>query len=186
MSKLTYITNMSLDGYIEDETGGLDWSNSEKVHEFITDLVRPYRTFLLGRRLHETMAFWDSPVESYPPEHRDFAEVWHNAEKIVFSRTLAGVTTRNTRLERSFDVEAVRKLKRESDADINIGGAELASVALEAGLLDECHLFTQPVILGRGKPAFRSTSRHNFELLATRRFSTGVVHLHYGVRRRTQ
>jgi dihydrofolate reductase len=155
--------------------------HSDQVHEFITELVRPMGTYLYGRRLYETMAYWDAPVEGYPPEHRDFAEVWQAAEKIVFSRTLISATTRNTRVERNFDVEFIRKLKRESEHDINIG-AELASLALEADLVDECHLFLNPVIVGSGKSAFRAGLRRTLELLETRRFSTGVVHLHYRVR----
>jgi dihydrofolate reductase len=179
MSKLIYITSTSLDGYVEDETGAIDWGNPEQVHEFITELMRPIGTMLLGRRLHETMAYWDAPVEGYPPEHRDFARLWQKLEKVVFSRTLTGVAPRNARVERNFDVEAIRKLKRESQRDISIGGAELAGLALEADLVDECHLFLNPVILGGGKPAFRPAFRRNLELVETRRFSTGVVHVHY-------
>jgi dihydrofolate reductase len=180
MSKLIYMTNTSLDGYVEDETGAFDWVNPDQVHEFITDLLRPIKTYLYGRRLYETMAYFDAPViESYPPEQRDFAQVWQKAEKIVFSRTLTDAATRNTRVEREFDLEAIRKLKRESGHDINIGGAELAELALEADLVDECHLFLNPVIVGGGKPAFRAGLRRNLELLETRRFGTGVIHVHY-------
>jgi dihydrofolate reductase len=181
MSKLIYITNTSLDSYIEDKTGAFDWENSDQVHPFITELLRPVGTHLYGRRLFETMAYWDAPVEGYPPEHRDFARVWQRAEKIVFSRTLTGATTRNTRVERDFDVEAIRKLKRESAHDIIIGGAELAELALEADLVDECYLFLHPLILGGGKPAFRAPLRRNLELLETRRVGTGVIYLHYRV-----
>jgi len=182
MSKVIYITGTSLDGYIEDAAGSFDWGNPDQVHAFITELVRPMRTYLYGRRLYETMAYWEAPVEAYPPEHRDFARVWQKAEKIVFSRTLKAATTRNTRIERDFDAEAIRKLKRESKHDINIGGAELAGLALEAGLVDECHLFINPVILGGGKPAFPAGLRRDLELLETRRFDTGVIHLRYRVR----
>jgi dihydrofolate reductase len=182
MSKLIYITNTSLDGYVEDETGAFDWVISDQVHAFITELLRPIRTHLYGRRLYETMAYWDAPVEGYPPEHRDFARVWQKAEKIVFSRTLTGATTRNTRVERDFDLQAIRKLKRESEHDIFIGGAELAGLALEADLVDECQLFLHPVIVGGGKPAFRAALRRNLELLETRRFGTGVNHLRYRIR----
>jgi len=182
MSKLIYITNMSLDGYIEDETGSFDWLNADQVHDFITDLVRPMGTHLYGRRLYETMAYWTAPVESYPPEQRDFAQVWQKAEKIIFSRTLTDATAGNTRVERDFDVEAIRKLKRELAHDILIGGAELARVALEAELVDECHLFIYPVTVGGGKPAFGGASRLNLELLETRRFDTGVVHVRYRIR----
>ena len=185
MAKLIYITNTSLDGYIEDETGAFDWVNPDQVFEFITELIRPIGTYLYGRRLYETMAYWGAPVESYPPERRDFAEVWQKAGKIVFSRTLAGATTRHTRVERDFDVETTRTLKKESAHDISIGGAELAGVALEADLVDECHLFINPVIVGRGKPAFQPALRLNLELLETRRFSNGVIHVRYRVRGRT-
>jgi len=182
MSKLIYITSTSLDGYVEDETGAFDWVNPDQVHAFITELLRPIGTYLYGRRLYETMAYFDEPMEDYPPEHRDFARVWQKAEKIVFSRTLTGDTARNTRVERDFDLEAIRKLKLESERDINIGGAELAGLALEADLIDECHLFLNPVIVGGGKPAFRAALRRNLELLETRRFGTGVVHLRYRIR----
>jgi dihydrofolate reductase len=182
MAKLIYINNTSLDGYVEDETGAFDWVISDQVHAFVTTLLRPMGTYLYGRRLYETMAYFNGPLEGYPPEHRDFARIWQKAEKIVFSRTLTGATTRNTRVERDFDLEAIRKLKRESEHDINIGGAELAGLALEADLVDECHLFVNPVIVGGGKPAFRAALRRNLELLETRRFDTGVIHLHYRIR----
>jgi dihydrofolate reductase len=180
MAKLIYITNTSLDGYVEDETGAFDWVNPEQVHGFITELVRPMQTHLYGRRLYETMAYWDAPVDGYPPEHRDFARVWQKAEKIVFSRTLTDASTGNTRIERDFDSEAIRKLKGESEHDIVIGGAELAALALEADLVDECQLFVNPVIVGSGKPAFRRGFRRNLELLETHRFDTGVIYLRYG------
>jgi dihydrofolate reductase len=182
MSKLSYITNTSLDGYVEDETGAFDWVNPDQLFAFITELLRPIGAHLYGRRLYETMAYWDAPVEGYPPEHRDFARVWQKAEKIVFSRTLTGPTTGNTRIERDFDLEAIRKLKRKSKHDIIIGGAELAGLALEADLVDECHLFLNPVIVGGGKPAFRAGLRRNLELLETRRFGTGVIYLRYWIR----
>jgi dihydrofolate reductase len=181
MSKLIYITNTSLDGYVEDETGAFDWVGPEQVHEFITELLRPIGTLLCGRRLYETMAYWDAPVEGYSPEQRDFARVWQEREKIVFSRTLTGAAAPNTRVERDFDSEAIGKLKRESKHDISIGGAELAGLAFEADLVDECHLFLNPVIVGGGKPAFRAALRRKLELLETRRFGTGVVHVYYRV-----
>jgi len=185
MSRLIYIANTSLDGYVEDETGAFDWINADQVHAFITELLRPIGTHLYGRRLYETMAYWEAPVEGSPPEHLDFAHVWQKAEKIVFSRTLGGATTRRTRVERNFDVEAVRALKQESQHDLIIGGAELAGFAFKADLVDDCHLFLNPVIVGGGKPAFRAALGRKLELLETRRFSTGVIHLHYRVRGRT-
>lgn len=182
MAKLIYITNVSLDGFIEDDAGSIGWANPEEIHGFITELVRPIGTYLYGRRLYETMAYWDAAVESYVPENREFARVWQRAEKIVFSRTLEAVSTRNTRVERGFDPEAIRKLKRESQTDITIGGAGLAAAAFEAGLVDECDLFVHPVILGGGKPAFQAASRQSLELMETNSFRTGVVRMRYGVR----
>lgn len=179
MGKLIHITSTSLDGYIEDANGALDFANPVGVFEFITDLIRPMETYLYGRRVHETMTYWDAPLESYPPERRDFAQVWQKAQKIVFSRTMTQAATRNTRIERNFDPDAIRKLKHESAHDIDIGGAELAGVALQAGVLDELHLFVNPVILGGGKPAFPPGVRRNLELLETRRFDTGVVYMRY-------
>jgi dihydrofolate reductase len=182
ISRLIYITNMSLDGYVEDETGAFDWAISEQVHEFITELLRPIGIQLYGRRLYQTMAYWDAPVEGYPPEERDFARVWQKAEKIVFSRTLTGAMARNTRVERDFDFEFIRKLKQESEHDIFIGGAELAGLALEANLVDECQLFLNPIIVGGGKPAFRAALRLNLEPIETRRFDSGVIQLRYRTR----
>jgi len=179
MSNLIYITNMSLDGYIEDETGAFDWVNPDQVFEFITELLRPIGTYLYGRRLYETMSHWAAPVESYPSEQREFARVWQRSEKVVFSRTLTGGTSRNARVERDFDADAIRKLKVASKHDIGIGGSELAGLALEAGLVDECHLFVNPIIVGGGKRAFRAGLRRNLELLETRRFDNGVAYLRY-------
>jgi dihydrofolate reductase len=182
MAKVIYITNTSLDGYIEDAAGAFDWSDPDAIFGFITDLIRPIGTYLYGRRLFETMAFWDGPMEGYPPHFRDFAAVWQKAGKIVFSRTLTAATTGHTRIVRDFDPEMIRALKRESPHDLTIGGAEVARLALAAGLVDECHLFIHPVVVGGGKPAFHAGARHMLELLETRRFDTGVVHVRYRVR----
>jgi len=128
------------------------------------------------------MTYWDAPVEGYPPERRDFARIWQKPAKIIFSRTLTGATTSNMRVERNFDFDAIRQLKRESEHDISIGGAELAGLALEGDLVDECHLFLNPVIVGGGKPAFPAALRRNLELLETHRFDTGVIHVRYRMR----
>jgi len=180
MSKLIYITNTSLDGYIEDETGAFDFGNPDELMPFFVELLQPVGTYLYGRRLYEKMAYWDGPVESYPSQQRDFARIWQGPEKVVFSRTLTDATARNTRIERNFDLDAIRKLKRESEHDITIGGAELAGLAIQADLVDECHVVAHPVIFGGGKPAFQSVQR-KLELLAAGRLGTGVMHLHYRV-----
>ena len=182
MAKLIYVTNASLDGYIEDESGNFDWDNGDQVHPLVIELLRPVGTYLYGRRLYEKMAYWDAPVDDYPPAHRAFARLWQQPEKIVFSRTMTTATTRNTRIERTFDADAIRNLKRDSVHDISIGGAELAGLALEADLVDECHVLLHPVVLGAGKPAFRPGLRRKLELLAAGRAGTGVIHAHYRVR----
>ena len=181
MANLIYMTNTSLDGYIEDETGAFDWVNPTPVFGIVTELLRGIGTHVYGRRLYETMAYWDGPVEDYLPEQRDFARLWQNAKKIVFSRTLTDATARNTRLERDFNAEGIRKLKRESRHDIIIGGAELAGVALEAEVVDECQLFVNPVIVGGGKRAFRAGLHRNLELLWMRDVGAGVLHLRYRI-----
>lgn len=183
MSKLLYIINTSLDGYVEDASGSLDWTTvSDQVFDAITELVRPVGTHLYGRRLYESMAYWGGPVDGYPPEHRDFARIWQKTEKVVFSRALTSAATGNTRVERNFDPDVVRALKLESGRDISVGGPELAALAFEAGLVDECHLLVHPVVVGGGKPAFRAGLRLNLELLETDSFGTGVVQAHYRVR----
>jgi dihydrofolate reductase len=182
MGKLLYITNTSLDGYVEDATGAFDWVDPGEVFGFITELVRPVGTMLYGRRLYETMAYWGGPLEDYPPERRDFAQTWQKPEKIVYSRSVTVAPTGTTRVERDFDPDAVRKLKRGVEHDISIGGAELAGLALEADLVDECHLFVHPVIVGGGKPAFTAGLRRRLELVEARPFGTGVIYLHYRVR----
>lgn len=182
MSKLIYIANASLDGYVEDEAGGFDWVNPDRVFGFIAELLRPIGTYIYGRRLYETMAYWEGPLESYPPEHREFARIWQKADKLVFSRTLTEPITSKTRVEPRFDPEAVRTLRDESKRDISIGGAELAGLALEADLVDECQLFVNPVVVGGGKPAFQRHVRRDLELLETSPFDTGVIYVRYRVR----
>jgi dihydrofolate reductase len=185
MAKLLYMSNLSLDGYIEDEHGKFNWTApSDDVFAFITDLLRPVGTHLYGRRLYETMAVWETePALSAQSELMgDFANVWQAAEKVVYSTTLDAVATDRTNLERDFDPDSVRDMKASAAGDLIVGGAELASQAFKAGLVDECHLFIVPVIVGGGKPALRTGTRAEIELLDERGFSNGVVYLRYRVR----
>jgi dihydrofolate reductase len=138
-------------------------------------------TLIYGRRLYEKMAYWGSPVENCPQGHRAFAEVWQRSNKWVYSRALPNVTTPNTRLNRVFEVEPIRDLKRTSSLDIIIGGAELATAALEANLVDEFHVVVHPLIVGGGKPALHTSMRRNFSLLESRPFDTGAVYLRYRI-----
>ena len=185
MAKLIYSALTSLDGYVADVDGNFDWAKpSEEVHVFVNDLERPVGTHLYGRRMYEVMAYWETAdtVADQPPVVRDYAKIWQTAEKIVYSRTLAEVSSARTRIEREFDLEAVRQLKATADRDIGVGGPDLAAQAFEAGLIDEIHLFLAPVVVGGGKPSLPDKVRLELELLDERRFANGVVHLHHRTR----
>ena len=184
MAKLIYSAIASLDGYIEDEQGKFDWAApDEEVHAFVNDLERPIGTYLYGRRMYDTMVFWETVSTSgEPAAFRDFAEIWRAAEKIVYSRTLQTPSSARTRIERDLDPEAIRSLKESSDRDVSVGGPELAAQAMAAGLVDECQLFLNPVIVGGGKRALPEL-RAQLELLDERRFGGGVVFLRYAVQR---
>jgi dihydrofolate reductase len=183
MAHLIYIANLSLDGYTEDMEGKFDWTDhpDEEGFRFITNLVRATGTHLYGRRMYETMMGWetDPNLAAESPLNRDFAEIWQAADKIVYSRTLEAVSTRKTQLERNFNPEAIRQLKEAVEQDILIGGPELAAHAFRSGLIDECHLFLVPIIVGGGKPALPDNVRLELELLEERRFGNGAVFLRY-------
>ena len=182
MAKLLYMAIASLDGYVADRDGNFDWSvPDDEVHPFVNHLERPIGTHLYGRRLYEVMVAWDSPemLESDDAAMRNFAAIWQAADKVVYSRTLENVSTARTRIERDFDPEGVRQMKASADRDISVGGPELAAQAIRAGLVDECHLFLSPIIVGGGKRALPDDVRVELVLLDQRRFGNGVVHLHY-------
>jgi dihydrofolate reductase len=181
--KLIYSPTASLDEYVADVEGKWDWSRpDEEVHSFINDLQRQLHTHLYGRRLYEVLRAWeDMDVTQQPSYIADFKEIWRGIDKIVFSRTLSDVTTGRTRLEREFDPDLVRQLKETTQHDILIGGPELAAQALEAGLVDELHLFLAPVVVGGGKRALPDGLRLDLELLSERRFANGTLYLRYGI-----
>lgn len=184
MAKLIYAAIASLDGYVEDQDGRFDWAApDDEVHAFVNDLERPIGTYLYGRRMYETMVFWEtvSREADEPAVFEDYAQIWQAAEKIVYSRTLDAVSSARTRIERELDRDAIRRLKESSESDLAIGGAELAGQAIEAGLVDECRLFLCPIVVGGGKRALPADVRARLELLDERRFTNGVVHLHYRV-----
>ncbi len=185
MGKQIYSAIASLDGYVADEDGNFDWAEpGEEVHRFINDLERSVGTYLYGRRMYETMAGWetDPSLAARSEPMRDYAEIWRSADKIVFSGTLQEAPTERTRIEREFDPEAVRELKASADRDLSVGGPSLAATAFAAGLVDECHLFLAPVIVGGGNQSLPDHVRLELELLDERRFGGGMVHLHYAVR----
>ena len=185
MAKLIYSAIASLDGYVADEDGNFDWAApDEEVHTFVNDLDRPLGTYLYGRRMYETMVGWetDHTLAEQSPVMRDFAQIWQAADKIVYSRTLEAVSTARTRIERDFEPDAVRQMKASAQRDMIVGGADLAAHAFRARLVDECHLFVVPIVVGGGKRSLPDDVRVELELLDERRFEGGVVYLHYRTR----
>jgi len=184
MAKLIYVSNVSLDGYTEDQHGSFDWTApDDELFAFITDVVRPVGTYLYGRRMYDTMAVWetDPALAAQSELMADFAAVWQAADKVVYSTTLDAVSTAKTRLERNFDPASVRAMKDSATSDLTVGGPHLAAHALKAGLVDECHLFIRAVLVGGGKPALPSGTRADLELLDDRRLGNGVVYLRYRI-----
>jgi len=185
VAKLIYSAITSLDGYVADMDGNFDWAvPDEEVHIFINELERPVGTYLYGRRLYETMVGWESAhtLADQPPFMLDFAEIWQAADKIVYSKTLETVSSARTRIERDFDPDAVRQTKARAERDILVGGPDLAAQAIEAGLVDEWHLFVAPVVVGGGKQSLPDNVRLQLELLDERRFGNGMVYLYYRAR----
>jgi dihydrofolate reductase len=184
MARLIYSAIASLDGYVEDKEGMFDWATpDDELLAAVNELERPIGTYLYGRRMYETMVFWEtaSTGADQAAGVRGFAELWRVAEKVVYSRTLETVKSARTRIEREFDPGAVRGLKEASLADITVGGADLAGQAIAAGLVDECHLFLNPILIGGGKRALPDKVRARLQLLDERRFRSGVVHLRYRI-----
>jgi dihydrofolate reductase len=183
MAKLIYSAIASLDGHIEDAEGRFDWAApSDEVHAFVNELERAVGTYLYGRRMYETMLFWERPPQlaEQPPTVQEFARIWQAADKVVYSKTLQAATSARTRIERAFETDAVRELKANAPRDLSVGGAELAAEAITAGLVDEYQFFLVPVLVGGGKRALPGDHLHvNLELLDERRFRNGTVYLHY-------
>ena len=185
MARLIYSAIGSLDGYVEDASGKFEWAApDEEVHAFVNELERPIGTYLYGRRMYETMVFWETvdPDGDWPAVAREFAAIWQAAEKIVYSRTLETVSSARTRIERELDPYAIERMKQSSGSDISIGGAELAGQAIAAGLVDELQLLLVPVLVGGGKRALPNDVRAQLEMLDERRFQSGAVFLRYRAR----
>lgn len=182
VAKLIYSALMSLDGYVADEDGNFDWAEPDaEVHAFINELERPVGVYIYGRRMYETMVFWETALAQpdLPPPQREFAQIWQAAEKVVYSKTLPEVSTVRTRLERDFDPAQVRMLKETAPTNIAIGGPTIAARAIAAGMVDELHLFLVPCIIGGGLRALPDDARLDLELLDQHRFGNGTVYLRY-------
>jgi len=173
---------MSLDGYTTDENGNFDWCvPDEEMSTFINVLERECGTYLLGRRMYETMLYWETyeATDDDSPAERDFIEIWRAADKIVYSRTLTEVSSPRTTIEHEFDPNVVRQMKQTSGHDLSVSGPNLASQMMAAGLLDEMHLFVAPVAVGGGHPALSRDFGSDMQLLNVDRFASGNIHLHY-------
>jgi dihydrofolate reductase len=189
MGKLIYLITTSLDGYAADKNGNFDWAMpSEEVHSFVNDSLRNVGTILMGSKLYETMKVWDEiPTEGVSgpymdgpsPSMNDFAKIWRDASKIVYSTTLSDVTIKNTEIEKSFDPSAVQKMVAASDKDVDIGGPHLAAAAIKANIIDEYHQIIVPLILGDGNHWLPGGSNNKLELTDMRKFKNGFVHLQY-------
>jgi dihydrofolate reductase len=182
VAKLIYSALQSLDGYVADEDGKWDWAEpDEEVHEAVNELQRTVGTQLLGRRMYEVLVAWETmdTVPDQPQYILDYAQIWQAADKIVYSKTLEEVSSARTRIEREFDPEAVRQLKASAEGDLIVGGPDLGAQAFRAGLVDECHLFVAPAIVGGGNQSLPDDVRLDLELLGERRFGGGMVYLAY-------
>jgi dihydrofolate reductase len=181
VGRLIYSAIASLDGYIADAEGGFEWAApDEEVHAAVNDLEGSIGTYLFGRRMYETMVAWESmETANEAAVMVDFARMWFAADKVVYSTTLATPASARTRIERSFDPAQVRELLAQAPSDVSIGGPGLAAAAIEAGLVEEFHLFVVPVIVGGGTAWLPDGIRVDLELLGQRRFGNGTVHLHY-------
>ena len=186
MGRLIYSALTSLDGYIEDEHGRIEWGRpSEEVASAVNELQSTVGTYLYGRKMYEVMSYWeDSPTDGASPAELAFTHLWRNAEKIVFSRTLTDVSIRRAELRRELDPEWLKHLVTTSERDVSLGGAQLAGDVLRAGLVDEIHLFVEPVTIGGGLRWSPAGWNDGLDLLASRSFPDGTVLLRYATRRR--
>ena len=187
MAQLIYSMIMSLDGYVEAAEGGIGTgADDPEVHTFVNDLFRPVGTYLYGRRMYETMVYWETAheVPDQPPHVVQYARDWQAADKVVYSTTLTSISisSARTRIERAFDPDAVRRLKAEADRDLTVDGPNLAAQAIRAGLVDEYHLFVTPTVVGGGKRFFPDGVRLDLDLVEERWFASGLVYTRYRAR----
>lgn len=182
MANLIYSAIASLDGYIEDPQGDFGWGEpDEDVFRFLNELMRPVGTYLYGRRMYETLSYWEtSPTDDSVPDYvREWTHIWRGAQKVVYSRALGAVSTARTRIESRFDPEAIKAVKRAATDDLTVAGPDLAGQAIEAGLVDEIQVFTVPVIVGGGKRWLPTGTHLALSLLDSHRFANGFVFLRY-------
>src|SRR6478735_9796282 len=187
MRSVVYSMNASLDGYIVGPDGGFDWTvPDEEVFRFFIDEIREVDVHLLGRRLYETMLYWETAGQhrSLDADELEWSALWNPLPKVVFSTTLSAVQG-NARLASGGLAEEIERLRAEpEEGDIAIGGATLAAEAAALGLIDAYRLRVYPVLVGGGRPFFPQRERRvDLELVETRTFSSRVVYLRYRVAR---
>lgn len=180
MSKLIYSMGVSLDGFIADPNGAIDWTvPDEELHRFHNQQARELGAHFCGRNLYEVMLYWETVDENQTAVELEFAAIWQPLPKIVFSSTLEKVEG-NTKLAKGGPAEEVARLKGQTDKDLAVGGAGLAATFIKLGLVDEYRLFINPVVLGGGTPYFPALDeRIDLELVETRTFSSRVVYVRY-------
>lgn len=185
MGRLIYSMITSLDGYAVAAEGSLGAAAEDpEVHTFVGDAFRDVGTYLYGRRMYETMVFWETAdADPELPAHiTQFARDWQATDKVVYSTTLETVSSARTRIERTFDPEAVRRLKAESDHDLTVDGPTLAAQAIRAGLVDEYHLFVTTSVVGGGTRFFPDDVRLDLDLVEERSFANGLISARYRTR----
>jgi dihydrofolate reductase len=184
LARLIYSAIQSVDGYVADRDGRFDWAEpDEELHTFANDLDRAVGTHLYGRRMYEVLVAWETmhEVPNQPAYISDYAAIWRAADKVVYSSTLDAPSSERTRIERSFDPDAVRGMKEDAERDLAIGGPTLAAQAFEAGLVDECQLILAPDVVGGGTRSLPDDVVLRLELLDEQRFTSGFVFLRYRV-----
>lgn len=184
MGRLVYTSIGSLDGFIADVDGEFDWSApDEEVHAYLNERDRRVTAELYGRRLYDVMKVWETfgTGADASEVERQYGAQWRSRPKVVYSRTLTQVDTAHTELRREVDIPELRAVVDAAEGDVTIGGPELASHALRAGVVDVVEYYANPVVLGAGTPWLPAGLRLELRLAEQHAFSNGVVHLAYAV-----
>jgi dihydrofolate reductase len=182
LGKIIYAIQTSLDGYISDEQGGFDWAEPQKdVHTFINEMQSKMEVLLLGRKMYKILEEWEKiiEIEKMPDYIKDYEHIWKKTKKIVFSSTIHTINYQNTILKSKLIINDISELKESVNADIGIGGSDIASQVMESNLIDEISIFVYPVIVGNGKKWINVKNENKLELKSVKKFDRGVMLLNY-------
>lgn len=182
MAQLVYSAITSLDGYVVDADGSFAWAApDEQVHAHANELERSTGTYLLGRRMYEVLTYWETALDApdVPDVEAEYARLWLARDKVVYSTSLDAPRTARTRIERTFDADAVRAFVDDADADVSIGGPTLAAHAIGAGIVDVLHHYAHPVVVGGGTNWLPDGVRLDLLLEDVVRFDSGVTYCRY-------